>query len=188
MTALEIFWIFFHVSLVAFGGIFGLLPELQRIIVTQHGWMTGEQFVQAYAVGQLVPGPNMAMTSLIGYRVDGIPGAFAGYLGIYTTPLFFMAGAVYIFNRYGEIAWVRRVEIALRPLVFGLIAASALGLFWQQAREHLFAGAVLAAAGITLYQRRWASPLVVAFLSGLVWWAYVRGVPLMAAWMHGGST
>jgi len=186
MTSLRIFWLFFHISLVAFGGLFGLLPELQRIIVEENHWMTGEQFVQSYAVGQLVPGPNMAMTSLIGYRVDGIPGAIAGYFGIYSTPVFFMAAASALFLRYGNVTWVRRTEIALRPLVFGLISAAALGLFWQQAREHLGAGIVLAALGIAAYRTNRASPLTVAFASGFAWWAYVRGVPQLLMWMHRG--
>jgi chromate transporter len=74
VTELRLFWMFFKVSLVAFGGVFGVLPELQRGIA-ENGWMTPAQFVQAYAVSQFVPGPNMAMTAVVGYAVDGVPGA-----------------------------------------------------------------------------------------------------------------
>lgn len=185
MTELQLFWTFFRVSLVAFGGVFGALPELQRGIV-ERGWMTSEQFVQSYAVGQFVPGPNMAMCALIGYQVDGIPGAIAGFLGIYATPLMFMGIAALVFARYGQVAWVRRVELAVRPIVFGLIASSALGLMWQQGRENLPLALLLGGAGIALYLTGKLGALRTIFLVGLAWWLGTRGIADGVGWVREG--
>ncbi|NUM89597.1 MAG: chromate transporter, partial [Bdellovibrionales bacterium] len=62
---LDIFLVFFRLSLLSFGGVFGVLPELERMVVVEQGWLTSEKFLQAYVVGQFVPGPNMAMCPLV---------------------------------------------------------------------------------------------------------------------------
>src|SRR5262249_61579966 len=78
---LGLFWIFFRVGLVSFGGVFSVLPELQRALV-DGGFVTPEGFVQGFVLGQLVPGPDMAMCTAIGWDVAGTAGAVAGLVGI----------------------------------------------------------------------------------------------------------
>ena len=87
----QIFLVFFKIGFLSFGGVFGVLPELERMVVAEHHWISSEQFVHAYVIGQFLPGPNMAMCPVIGYWVHGLPGFFAAFLGIYTPPCLMMA-------------------------------------------------------------------------------------------------
>ena len=64
-------------SLFAVGGAAAAVPEMHRIAVDVHHWMTDKQFADAYAIAQLSPGPNVLIVTLIGYAVAGIPGALA---------------------------------------------------------------------------------------------------------------
>ena len=64
-------------SLFAVGGANAAIPEMHRIAVDVHHWMTDRQFADIYAISQLSPGPNVLIVTLIGYSVAGIAGALA---------------------------------------------------------------------------------------------------------------
>lgn len=189
MIYFEIFWVFFRISWIAFGGVFGVLPELERLIVTEHGWITHERFIQSYVLSQFVPGPNMAMCPLIGYWVAGWPGWVAGFFGIYLPPLLIIGLAFWLLNRYRESPGLRRFELGLRPVVLGLLVGSALRMWWLQSGGLEGEGSVprvewtlrvaslaLGSLGVWLYARkRWSSvPLILAM--GACWWLVGRAV------------
>lgn len=172
---LQIFWVFFKMGFLSFGGVFGALPELERMVVQEHGWLTSQRFVQAYVIGQFVPGPNMAMCPLIGYWVHGWAGFLAAFAGIYSGPVLVMAAAYRIYHRGRENEKVRRAERALRPVVLGLLAAASTRLWWVQLGE---AGRVEQAASLVLvgaagwaYAKDRLGPILALFSAGLAWYA-----------------
>ena len=60
-------------SLIAFGGMPAVMPEMQRIVVESQGWATPLEFVQLFAIAQAAPGPNVLIVSLIGWKAAGLP-------------------------------------------------------------------------------------------------------------------
>jgi chromate transport protein ChrA len=177
----QIFFCFFRISLLSFGGIFGVLPELERDMVHAHHWITHDQFIQAYVTAQFVPGPNMVMCPLLGYQIGGWSGMVAGFLGIYLAPVFLMGAAYAIYRRYREVEKVRRLELALRPLVLGMLGASALRLWWEQSR--LVApdlalsygiSLTLTIVGILLLRRKMVGPLQLLLIFGCIAWSASR--------------
>src|SRR5262249_49110098 len=94
MTALlHVAFVFFKIGLLAFGGSTGVLPELERQVVQEQGWLTQQEFVDSFALGQLTPGPALVMVMLPGYRLAGIPGALVALLAIFL-PSAIMASVV----------------------------------------------------------------------------------------------
>lgn len=174
MIYLDLFWIFFRLSLVSFGGVFGLLPELQRILVTQRHWLTSDQFMQSFVVGQLVPGPNMAMCALIGYRVAGFWGALLATLGIYAGPILIMAVSCTLYYKHRGKAWVQRTERALRPLVLALILSSTIVLLQDELRGAWILGIATALPFAVLNWKKRIGPLTTIFLTGLAWFGASR--------------
>ncbi|MBB4369551.1 hypothetical protein GGD63_002341 [Bradyrhizobium sp. cir1] len=69
-------------SLFAVGGAAAAVPEMHRIAVDEHHWMTDKQFTDADAIAQLSPGPNVLIVTLIGYAIVGMPGALAATLAM----------------------------------------------------------------------------------------------------------
>src|SRR5439155_793236 len=57
---------FLWLSLIAVGGGLGVLPEMQRQVVTRYGWVTTREFVDGYTLAQLTPGPNMLVAIFVG--------------------------------------------------------------------------------------------------------------------------
>jgi hypothetical protein len=66
---------FAMLSLFAIGGANAAIPEMHRLVVETHRWMTDQQFSDLFAISQITPGPNVIITTLIGYQVAGFAGA-----------------------------------------------------------------------------------------------------------------
>ena len=83
-----IFKTFFKIGTLLLGGGYVILPLLQSELVDKKGWLSSEDVVEYYALGQSVPGIIAANVSIFtGYRLSGQKGALAAIFGI-TTPAF----------------------------------------------------------------------------------------------------
>jgi chromate transporter len=165
---LALFWIFFRLGLVSFGGVYAVLPELQHALV-DGGLVTPEGFIQAFVLGQVVPGPNMAMCTVIGWHLAGPAGALVAFVGIYSGPVAMMGAAYAVYHRWRGVIWVRRLELAMRPVVLGLLSASAASLMWTAAgRQHVLAIGVAILVGVLAVRTR-LSALSLLFVGALAW-------------------
>ena len=71
----EIFWVFTWLALQGFGGV---LPVAERELVDKKRWYSREEFLEEWAVAQVLPGPNVVNLAIIfGARHFGLPGALA---------------------------------------------------------------------------------------------------------------
>ena len=78
-TLTELFSGFAAVSVASFGG---ALPWARRMIVEQRRWMTTEEFNEAFALSQFLPGPNVINFSVVfGGRFGGAAGAAVALAG-----------------------------------------------------------------------------------------------------------
>jgi chromate transporter len=118
----ELFFTFASLSVAGFGGV---LPWARRAVVEQRKWLTAEEFNEAFAFSQLLPGPNIVNFSVIfGSRLGGAPGAVVALAGLLGAPLVIVTtlGALYV--NYGEIAWLQRILGGLAAAAAGLIIAT----------------------------------------------------------------
>ena len=121
MNLLELALYFALLSLLSVGGLPSVMPEMQRFVVEVKGWLTPDDFIQAFAVGQAAPGPNVLITSLIGWKVAGLPGAFVA-LGAMCFPAAVVAWWVSdLWERFKDTPWRRAAQRAIAPVVIGMI-------------------------------------------------------------------
>jgi chromate transporter len=111
-------------SLLTFGGLSSVIPEMQRYIVDVQGWMTPTDFMQLFAVAQAAPGPNVLVASLIGYRVAGIAGSVAALLGLCVPAAALTWIVCTLWERSRDSPWGNVIRHALAPVVIGLIFAA----------------------------------------------------------------
>ena len=124
MILLEMALYFCLLSLVAVGGLPSVMPEMQRYVVDVKGWVTAEEFMHMFAVGQAAPGPNFLIASLIGWKIAGLPGAFVA-LGAMTGPASVVAWyAAELWDRFKESPWRKAIQRAIAPVVVGMILSS----------------------------------------------------------------
>jgi chromate transporter len=67
-------WEAFKVGGLSFGGGFVIIPLMQADAVSRYHWMTGAQFLNAVALGQVTPGPVVQTVAAVGYAAAGIAG------------------------------------------------------------------------------------------------------------------
>jgi chromate transporter len=168
MRVLEIFWLCFRTSVISFAGIYGALPEYLRLFTIQRDWLSSEQVIQDYVVAQAMPGPNMVLAVMIGYRAAGTAGAAAAFTGTYMPPMLIMSCSVALLERYRRLRWVRHAELALRPVVVGLMLAAVASILREQAlRYGVLATAVVGLAVAAVVTRRArVNPLLLLFAAG----------------------
>jgi chromate transport protein ChrA len=69
--------VFSYLSILTVGGGMAAFPEMKILTVDVHKWMTFQQLIHMYSVGQMAPGPNMMMIVSIGQWAGGTLGAIA---------------------------------------------------------------------------------------------------------------
>ena len=80
----DLFWSFTVLALQGFGGV---LTVVQRELVDKKQWLTLEEFVEDWAVAQIMPGPNVVnLCLMIGGRCFGLAGALSALAGLLLAP------------------------------------------------------------------------------------------------------
>src|SRR4030095_17015039 len=103
----ELFRAFVIISVSGFGG---ALPWARRMIVDQRAWMTAEEFNEAFALSQFLPGPNVVNFSVVfGSRFGGAAGAAVALAGLMGPPLIIVTVLAFLYARFGELEVLGRI-------------------------------------------------------------------------------
>jgi chromate transporter len=171
--------VFALLSLLAVGGGTAVLPEMKAMTVSRLGWLTADQFVTIYSLGQLAPGPNMLMVSVIGYHVASTSGPVAGLAGVFTAlvgfllPSSLLALAVSrLWGRFEGSPWRTAVQRGLAPMAIGLMAAGVIALARVATRD--FTTIAMAALVTVVLLRRHVNPALLILAGGLMGWLLLR--------------
>ena len=144
----DLFWSFSGIALQGFGGV---MAVVQRELVEKKRWLTREQFVEDWAVAQIMPGPNVVnLSMMIGDRHFGLSGAIAALAGMLALPslvvLLLAAG-------FASVADTPQAQGALRGMgavAAGLILATGLKLIGALRANPMGRAACLGLAALTV--------------------------------------
>lgn len=140
---------FARLGLVSFGG--ANLAEMERVLVLQRQWISPGVLANGFALGQVMPGPNMLAVTHYGYAVAGVPGALSATLGFYGPTAFLSAAVALVWYRHSAHPWAQAFRSALLPFGAGVMLSSLLVL--SRSSIHGGEGAVLAALSFVLLWR-----------------------------------
>lgn len=111
-------------SLVSFGGIPAMLPDIRTFVVATQGWLTDREFANAFAVVSSMPGPNMVvMMGLIGWKLGGASGAIGAALATFGPACALIYVVRGLWDRWRATAWQRVVRRGLAPVTLGVVIA-----------------------------------------------------------------
>jgi chromate transporter len=128
--------LFVSFTLLALQGFGGVLPVVQREIVDRKRWLTPEEFIEDWAVAQIMPGPNVVNLALmIGARSFGFAGAMAALAGLLAMPLVLVLLLVVLHDRFADNAAVAGALRGMAAVSAGLIAAAGLKMSATLARN-----------------------------------------------------
>jgi chromate transporter len=169
-------WVAFKVGALSYGGGFVIIPLMQHDAVVTYHWMTGAQFLNAVALGQVTPGPLVQTVAVVGYAASGLWGGLLA-AGVAFAPsfVFVIAGARH-FDRLRTDPRIQAFFFGAGSAVIGAIAGSAIPLGLELV--HLWQVGVLATAAVWLLalRRGVVAALVGAGVIGLV--AVLAGAPV----------
>ena len=139
---------FAAISMIAVGGGIAVVPEMHRLVVEVHGWMSDARFAQLFALAQAAPGPNVLVVGLIGWHVAGLTGMLVAVLAMTGPSGLFAYGFSKLRGRLAGSRRLRLVERGLVPIAVGLIFSSGIILAQGAAVNGLAVGLTI---GSTLF-------------------------------------
>lgn len=160
MSGIDLLALFIHcatLSLLAIGGAIATVPDLQRFVVVEHGWLEAGQFTASVALAQAAPGPNLLFVAVVGFNAAGLAGALVAMAGM----LLPSTALTLTVTRWGlrrrDSRGVKAFVAGMAPVTLGLLVATS----WLLAEPvvHSPAAAALITATVLVMWRTRLSPL-----------------------------
>jgi chromate transporter len=121
VTLLEVALYFCVLSIFSVGGLPSVMPEMQRYVVEVKEWMSPAEFMQAFAVGQAAPGPNMLIVSLVGWHLAGLTGALVALVAMCGPAAVLAWWVSGLWDRFKDSPWRLAIQRAIAPIVVAMI-------------------------------------------------------------------
>jgi chromate transporter len=132
MILWDLFVLFARVALFSWGGGPASMALMQRETTTAtwvppnqtdaQPWVTPEEFADALAIGNALPGPIAPQVSAyIGYKLAGFPGAVAAVAGTVLPTTLLMLAMVVAFFGIKDNPTIQSMITAVRPVIIGLL-------------------------------------------------------------------
>jgi len=145
--------LFLRMGTVTFGGGFVMLPLIESEVVNTHHWLTHQEFADAFALGQITPGPVLITATFVGYRVAGTLGALVATVSIFLPAFLMTIAAASSMRRFRSNKQVQAFLQGIAPAVVGLLLAAAVSV--GRAGIHSWVGlAIMLLAMFTLIRFR----------------------------------
>lgn len=123
----ELFFTFFTISPVSFGGGYAMIPLLERAVTEKKKWVKKEDIADVLVMAQTVPGSIAVNTAtFIGYRIAGLPGAIVGTIGIVIPTFLIIIALAALFISFQHNPIVEAAFMGIRPAIVALIAYAAI--------------------------------------------------------------
>ena len=177
----ELFLAFARIGGLTFGGGYAMLPMLQREAVEKQGWVTEEELMDYYAVGQCIPGVIAVNTAtFIGNKVKGLPGAIAASLGVISPSLVIIIAIAAFIQSFSDLPIVQNAFAGIRVGVCVLILSAVLKLFKKAIIDKFTLGLFSVVFLLSIFTD--ISPIVFVIVSALA------GIIVHAFFLKGGKT
>lgn len=125
----ELFIVFFKLGAFTIGGGIAMLPLLQNTLIEEKKWFTKEEFVDAVAICQGLPGViAINMATYVGYKKKGLAGSLVSTIGV-TLPSFVLILIIaHGISAIGNNPYVLGAMAALRAAALGLVVVAIIQL------------------------------------------------------------
>lgn len=145
----DLFVSFFKIGLFTFGGGYAMLPMLQREIVEKHRWVTEDDVLDYYAIGQCTPGVIAVNTAtFVGVKLAGAVGGAVSTIAVVCPSLIIITIISTILRNFASYAVVQHAFVGIRVAVAALVVVSVAKLFKKGVKGAL--GIVIFAASLLL--------------------------------------
>lgn len=125
----ELYWTFFRIGGLTFGGGLTMLPMLKYELVEKKAWVTEEELLDCYAVGQCTPGIIAINTAtFVGYKRKGIVGGISATLGMASPSVLIITIVALFLASFMDNVWLQHALMGVRGVVCALMLNTVLTL------------------------------------------------------------
>jgi len=118
----SIFVAFLKVGLFGYGGGPAMIPLIEREVVGNYAWLTIEEFTDAIAMANTLPGPISTKLALcIGLRMAGPAGAATALVAMLLPSTVMILILTVLYYRYRSVPTVQGIVRGVRPVVIALL-------------------------------------------------------------------
>ena len=160
--------VFANISLTLFGGGYVFIPYLDKIIVEQLGWLTQREFIDSIAMGQITPGPILITATFIGYKMNGLLGAFLSTLSIFlpSSVVIIFFSRVYYFIKKNST--VKLIINGFKIGIIGLICYSGYVIMFKQQDDINLYSIIACILTFVLLNKTKIHPIFLIIAAGLI--------------------
>lgn len=135
---IDLFFSFFKIGLFTFGGGYAMLPMLQKEVVDKHGWVTEDDILDYYAIGQCTPGVIAVNTAtFVGEHIAGVAGSAVATIAVVFPSLIIITLISTILQSLSQFEIVQNALAGIRVGVAALIVVSVAKLFKKGVKDTL---------------------------------------------------
>lgn len=128
MKQLQLFYAFFKVGMLGYGGGPSSIPLVHKEVVGNYKWMNDDEFSDVLALANTLPGPIATkLAGYIGYRVGGVLGIFNATLSTIIPTILLMIVLLKSISTFRHLEWVSGMTKAVVPVVGVMLAV----LTWE---------------------------------------------------------
>ena len=134
----SLFFAFFRIGGLTFGGGYAMLPMIQKEIVENKKWATEEEIMNYYAVGQCTPGViAVNVATFVGYRQRKLPGAIMATLGVIVPSFIIITIIAAFISNFTDIPAVGHALAGINVVVSVLVLNAVIKL-WKKGINNMF--------------------------------------------------
>ena len=127
---MDLFIAFFKIGSCTLGGGYAMLPMLERELVEKRAWVTNDELLDYFAIGQCTPGIIAINTAtFVGQKRRGVLGAIFSTLGMVAPSIIIILCIAALIDRFAENVYVQHAFSGIRVAVGVLILSSIVKLF-----------------------------------------------------------
>lgn len=168
---LQLYYIFFKIGLFTFGGGIAMMPMMEAELVNGKKWITSEELLDYFAVGQSTPGIiAVNVATFVGYKKSKILGGIVATLGVITPSIIIICLLAGLISSVDEYPMVQKALNGINVAVCALMTDVVLN-FAKKTAKGIVSVVLMAASFSTVYFFNVPTYLVIlsaAFLATVV--------------------
>lgn len=125
----QLYWAFLRIGGLTFGGGLTMLPMLKYELVEKKNWISEDELLDCYAIGQCTPGIIAVNTAtFVGYKKNGVAGGIAATAGMVTPSLVIITLLAAFLQNFIDNVWLQHALMGVRGIVCALMMNTVLNL------------------------------------------------------------
>ena len=173
---ITLFSSFFKIGAFTFGGGWAMIPIIEKEVVDKYNWLSKEEFLDALAVAQSLPGIlAVNMSILVGNKLRGTRGSIVATLGTVAPSFILILLIAIFFSKFTDNPIVERIFKGIRPAVVALIVAPVLST--AKSARITWRNCWIPISGALLIWQLGVSPIILILagaIGGIIYYKYIE--------------